>query len=192
MHTVVCPIGGGDSSGDTLQCAWSNCPPPLHPGKTGYKRMLALWGFPIWVEEGLAIGGRGVSWEHSTVCMVYPPIQGRMDTSSRLHFGDIPVWVEEGLGIGGGDSSGDTLDTLQCAWSNPPIQGRLDTSSCLHFEDIPIWVEEGLGIGGGDSSGDTLDTLQCAWSNPPPPSKEDWTQAVACTLRIFPFGWRRG
>ena len=60
-------VGGGGARhrvchGDTLQCAWSKPPPPPPPppfieGRMAACGHLQFGGIPIWLEEGLGIGG---------------------------------------------------------------------------------------------------------------------------------------
>ena len=108
-------IGGGDISGDTPQCAWSN-PPSCR--KNGHKQTLAHWGFSHLGGGGASYRGRGraMGTLYSVHGLTPPPHPRKTGHKRTLAHWDIPIWVEEGLAIGGGDSSG---DTLQCAWSTP-------------------------------------------------------------------------
>ena len=122
----------------------------------------------MWVGVGLAIGvGTVVGTQYSVHGLTPPsPIPGRMDTSRRLHMGDISMymWVGVGLAIEARGSNGNMLHAAECQ-PLPPLPPKpielLQADACT----LARWEYSHVGGGGasdyrgGDSSGDTL---QCA------------------------------
>ena len=71
------------------------------------------------------------------------------------------------------------------------IHGPPPSKEIGSIRALALWGYSHVGGGGARDRGCVLGALY-SMHDQPPPSKEDWMHAGACTLGVFPFGWRRG
>ena len=116
-----------------------------------------------------------------------PPLPHRRKTG---HKRALAFWGFPHLRRGGASSRGQGKQWRHSTvcMVYPPLYRR--KNGCM--QTLAVWGYSHLVGGGVRHRGCILGALYSMHDLPPPLSKEDWTQAVACTLGLVPSGWRRG